>query len=136
MTDKLLKIIFMDETKDLNRFEFLGGQIYGASNIFFKLFEDYSEIVHIANSFEQRGYNCIVENNTIYVMGLSKMLFEELQEHLAKLNESLKDFTLPDFSELLDEKPNNDTHEDTEKDIIDKLAEKYKKEAEDKGKLN
>lgn len=132
MADKLLKIVFIDETNELKQFEFLGKEIYSAHNIFYKFFESYTEINEIARCFENKGYNCIVDNDSIYVIGYSKILFEKLRESLDKL----KDFTFSDFSELLDDEPIEEDTNTDEKDIVDKLAKKYRKEAEDKGKLN
>lgn len=136
MTDKLLKIVFIDETEELKQFKFLGEEIYSAHNIFYKFFESYYEISEIARCFENEGYNCTIDNNTIYVIGYSKVLFEKLKENLYKLNETLKDIPYPDFNELLNDELIEKNNTSDEKDIIDKLAEKYRKEAEDKGKLS
>lgn len=129
MTDKLLKIVFIDKRQEEYEIKFLN-DIYDQTSVFYKFIKSEQEIEDIIQELKvKENLKSFYLDNVLYVEGLG--------ERLAKKLDDLKEWLMEDLpNSLFDLNENIKEPQTDEKDIIDKLAKKYRKEAEDKGKLN
>ena len=113
---------------------FLPKEVYEVRNVMYTYIDDKEEIEKIKQGFEKDGFGCFIEDNVLYITGTDK----KRQELLDKLKGETENLTkqLKDMLNFDDNSTDNLLKDDYEKDYIDRLAEKYRKEAEDKGKLN
>lgn len=130
-------MVFID-IKDFQSYadspSFLPKEVYEIRNVMYTYIDNKEDIEKIKQGFEKDGLGCFIEDGVLYITGTDK----KKQELLDKVKGETENLTkqLKDMLNFDDNSTDNPLKDDYEKDYIDRLAEKYRKEAEDKGKLN
>lgn len=132
MSKIFLKMVFIDIDKDCSFY--LPNEVYEIRNVMYTYIDDKEDIEKIKQGFEKDGFGCFIEDNVLYITGTDKKR-QELLDNIKSETENLTK-QLMDMLNMDDNTNDNPLKDDYEKDYIDRLAEKYRKEAEDKGKLN
>lgn len=132
MSKIFFKMVFIDIKEDCP--SYLPKEVYEIRNVMYTYIDEKEEIEKIKQGFEKDGFGCFFEDGVLYITGTDK----KRKERLDKLKGETENLTkqLKDMLNMDDNPTDNPLKDDYEEDYIDCLAEKYRKEAEDKGKLN
>ena len=126
-------MVFIDIKEDCPTF--LLKEVYEIRNVMYTYIDDKEEIEKIKQGFEKDGLDCFIEDGVLYITGIDRKNKERIEAGIKELTEKMEAIrkfeAMP--NPIINDYPKTD---DYEKDYIDRLAEKYRKEAEDKGKLN